>query len=321
MIIPLFLGAIINTLAPNLFRIGSFTEALFVNGVLTLLAFYLLCAGAEINLKNAGTAIAKGTTMLVVKWVIGAGIGMLAFMLAGTSGLFLGLAPIAIIAAMTNSNGTMYVAIAGQYGKPDDKAAVGILSLNDGPFLTMLALAMIGTMGIGGNFFSIVDFIAVLVPILIGAILGNLDPNMRTFLTKGSDAIIPILAFGLGMTIDFSAILKGGLAGIFLGILTVGLTGTACALVFKLLKWDPVIGVAEGAVAGNAIATPAAIAAVSPAFAPIADIATVQIAAACVTTGILLPIYVGFLVKRTKKQDINQPIQGLEMANTKTGVK
>lgn len=320
MIIPLFLGAIVNTFAPNLLRIGGFTEALFVNGVVPLIAFFFVCIGAEINLKTAKGALAKGTTMLVTKWVIGAAFGIIAYMMAGPNGLFLGLAPLAIIAAMTNSNGTMYIAIASQFGKPDDRAAIGVLSLNDGPFLTMIALAMFGAMGFGGNLFSIMDFVAVLLPLILGMILGNLDHEMRDFLTKGVDTLIPFMAFGLGMGINFSSILEGGLAGVALGVLTVLLTGTTCSLIFKKLGWNPIVGVAEGAVAGNAIATPAAIATVSAAFAPEVEIATVQIAAACVTSGILLPIYIAFLAKRLEKKNKNKSKinQGLEFVESKT---
>ena len=113
------------------------------------------------------------------------------------------------------------------------------------------------------SWFSCKKNVAVVVPIFVGAILGNLDPEMRAFLTKGSNALIPFMAFGLGMTID----------------LKVFITGTACYLAFKLFKWNPIVGVAEGAVAGNAIATPAAIAAVSASFAAEVGLATVQVAA------------------------------------------
>ena len=75
-IIPLFLGVLVNTFAPNSLRIGGFTEALFVNGVVPLFAFFFVCVGAEINLKTAKSALAKGTTMLVGKWVIGAAFGI-----------------------------------------------------------------------------------------------------------------------------------------------------------------------------------------------------------------------------------------------------
>jgi 2-keto-3-deoxygluconate permease len=249
-----------------------------------------------------------------VKWVVGASIGLIAFMFAGPNGLFLGLAPIAIIAAMTNSNGALYVSIVSQYGKEDDKAAYGILALNDGPFLTMVALSIIGAMGFVDGLFSPITFIAVILPIVVGFILGNLDQAMREFLTKGSDMLIPFMAFAVGMTINLSAIVQGGLTGVLLGLMTVFITGSTAYFVFKLLGWNPIIGAAEGSTAGNAIATPAAIAAASASFAGLADIATVQVAASTVTTAIVLPLFISYLVKRQEKKNSKDSI--VQVKNT-----
>lgn len=303
MVVPLLLAATINTFAPNLLRIGNFTEALFVNSASALIALFLLCAGAQINVRSAGIALGKGFTLLFVKWAVGALVGLITYIAAGPSGLFLGLTPLAIIAAMTNSNGGLYMAIVGQYGKEDDKAAYSLLALNDGPFLTMVALSIFGAMGFVDGMFSIVSFISVLLPIAIGMILGNLDNEMREFLAKGSDMLIPFFAFALGMGIDFGAIIKGGLSGVLLGVATVLLTGTAGYLIFKAFGWNPLVGAAEGSTAGNAVATPAAIAAANASFASVADLATVQVAASTVTTAILLPIYIAFLAKRLEKKN------------------
>ena len=302
MVVPLLLGALINTFAPGMLRIGGFTQALFVDGALVLIALFLLCAGAQINVRNVGTTVGKGFTLLTVKWVVGASFGLIAYAFAGTDGLFLGLAPLAIIAAMTNSNGGLYVALVGQYGKGDDRAAYSILALNDGPFLTMVALSIFGAIGFVDGLFSVVDFVAVLLPIIIGAVLGNLDEEMRDFLDSGSNMLIPFFAFALGMGINFADILAGGLGGIVLGFMTVFLTGTAGYWVFKLFNWNPIVGASEGSSAGNAVATPAAIASANAAFASMESVATVQVAASVVTTAILLPIYVGFLVKRLEKK-------------------
>lgn len=302
MVVPLLLAATINTFMPDLLRIGNFTEALFVDGASTLIALFLLCAGAQINRRNLGASLSKGVTLLGVKWIVGAAIGLLAISLAGDNGLFLGLAPIAVIAAMTNSNGGMYMALVGQYGKADDKAAYSILALNDGPFLTMVALSVFGAMGFVDGLFSLTSFVAVLLPIVIGMILGNLDPEMEKFLTKGSDMLIPFFAFALGMGIDFGKIIEGGAAGILLGVITVFITGTAGFFAFKGLKWNPMVGASEGSTAGNAVATPAAIAVASPAFAANMELATVQVAASVVTTAILLPLFVAFLAKRLAKK-------------------
>lgn len=302
MVVPLLLAAVINTVAPDLLRIGGFTQALFVDSASALIALFLLCTGAQINVRNVGVSLAKGATLLTTKWIVGALFGLIAYMFAGDNGLWLGLAPIAIIAAMTNSNGGLFVALVGQYGNKEDRAAYSLLALNDGPFLTMVALAIFGAMGFVDGLFSPISFIAVLLPIVIGMILGNLDEDMRAFLDNGSSMLIPFFAFALGMGIDFTAIVQGGLGGVVLGLMTVFITGTAGYFIFKALKWNPIVGAAEGSTAGNAVATPAAIAAASASFASVVDIATVQVAASTVTTAILLPLYIGFLVKRLERK-------------------
>lgn len=316
MVVPLLLAATINTFFPNLLRIGGFTEALFVNSSSALISLFLLIAGTQINFKTAGSSVGKGVTLLVFKWVLGSLAGLLAFWLADAEGLFLGLAPIAIIAAMTNSNGGLYIALAGQYGKEDDKAAYPFLALSDGPFLTMVALAIFGTMGFANGMFSPMSFVAVLLPLIIGIIIGNLDRDMGDWLNKGSDKLVPFFAFALGMGINFSAIIKGGLSGILLGIITVALTGGIGYLIFKSIGWNPIVGASEGSTAGNAVGTPAAIAAANLSFAPIAELATVQVATSVVTTAILLPIFIGFLAKRLEKQGgfakYNEPKQRRE---------
>lgn len=307
MVIPLLLAAIINTFFPELLRIGNFTEALFVDGSNTLIALFLLCTGAQINLRNVGVSVGKGATLLITKWIVGAAVGLVAYIFADSNGLWLGIAPIAIIAAMTNSNGGLYVALVGQYGNKTDRAAYSLLALNDGPFFTMVALSIFGVMGFVDGMFSVVSFVSVLLPIVVGMVLGNLDDEMRQFLNKGSSMLIPFFAFALGMGIDFGDIIDGGLPGVILGLLTVFVTGTAGYFIFKAFKWNPIVGAAEGSTGGNAVATPAAIAAASASFATHVELATVQVAASVVTTAILLPFYMGFLVKRLNKKGVNVP--------------
>ena len=211
---------------------------------------FLLIAGTQITFKTAGSSVGKGLTLLTFKWAIGAGLGFIAILFADSSGLFLGLAPLAIIAAMTNSNGGLYIALAGQYGKEDDKAAYPFLALSDGPFLTMVALSIFGAMGFANGMFSPMSFVAVLLPLIVGVIIGNLDRNLAEWLHKGSDKLVPFFAFALGMGINFSSIIQGGLGGILLGVLTVLLTGGVGYLLFKAIGWNPIVGASEGSTAG-----------------------------------------------------------------------
>ncbi len=48
----------------------------------------------------------------------------------GVSGI-LGITPMIIIAAITNSNGSLYIILSGQFGDASDAGAISILCLND----------------------------------------------------------------------------------------------------------------------------------------------------------------------------------------------
>src|SRR5690625_4540104 len=204
MVVPLLLGAIINTVAPSILRIEGFTQALFVDSVEVFAALYLLCAGAQLNLRSLGVSVAKGGTLLGIKWLVAAIFTLLAFWLGGENGLWLGLAPLAIMAAMSNSNDIMYVALASQYGNKVDKAAYSIIVLNDGPHLTMFVLSIFGVMGFVEVIFSVSAFITVLLPLIIINIIGKLDTKMRDMLVRGNEIIIPFLSFALDMGIFLS---------------------------------------------------------------------------------------------------------------------
>ena len=293
MIIPLLLGALVNTLFPQVLEIGGFTTNLFKTGAMPILAVFLFCNGAQINAKQAGSPLIKGIALTLSKFLIGALLGILVNYLFGPTGV-LGIAPLAIIAAVTNSNGGLYAALASEYGDSTDVGAISILSLNDGPFFTMLALGVTGIADV-----PFIALVATIVPILIGFILGNLDENIREFLEPGATLLIPFFAFPLGAALNFGQILEAGVPGIILGVLCTLLTGFGGYWTMKLLKAEnPQVGAAVGTTAGNAVATPAALAAVDKSLVPVEAAATVQVAAAIIVTAILCPILVSYLNKR-----------------------
>ncbi|HHV96562.1 MAG TPA: 2-keto-3-deoxygluconate permease [Clostridiaceae bacterium] len=295
MIIPLLLGAFFNTFFPNLLEIGGFTTNLFKTGAMPILAVFLFCNGAQINAKQAGAPLIKGVVLTLIKFLIGAALGILVNKLWGPKGI-LTLSPLVIIAAITNSNGGLYAALAGEYGDSTDVGAVSVLSINDGPFLTMLAFGVSGIATI-----PFMALVATIVPILIGFILGNLDEDLRKFLEPGATLLIPFFAFPLGAALNFGQLIQAGIPGIILGVACTLLTGFGGYWTLKLLKAkNPHVGAAIGTTAGNAAATPAAIAEVDPSLADIAPLATVQIAAAIIVTAILCPMLVNYLARKEK---------------------
>lgn len=295
MVVPLLLGALFNTFFPEALAIGGFTSHLFKTGAMPILAVFLFCNGAQISVKQAGAPLGKGVLLTAVKFIIGALFGVIVNRIWGVQGV-LGLSPLVLIAAITNSNGGLYSALAAQYGDSTDVGAVSILSLNDGPFFTMLAFGITGIAEI-----PFIALVATIVPILIGFALGNLDEDLRKFLEPGTYLLIPFFAFPLGAALNFGQIIQAGLPGILLGVICTLVTGLGGYYAYKAIKSkNPQVGAAIGTTAGNAVATPAALAVVDPTLVGIAAVATVQIAAAIIVTAILCPLLVNYLDKREK---------------------
>lgn len=305
MVIPLLLGAVVNTFFPGFLGIGGFTTALFSNKAApTFVGMFIFCCGASINVKQIGLPFYKGSVLTLTKFAVGVTIGVVVGKLFGTAGI-LGITPLAIIAALTNSNSVMYSILAGQYGEPTDVGAISILALNDGPFFTMIALGLTGMAAI--PFMSIV---AVLIPLLIGMLLGNLDEDIRDLCVKGLPIIIPFNGFALGAGMNLMDVVKAGVPGIILGLVSLLTTGFVCYWVYNLFfgrKQKTAVGMAVGNTAGNAVATPAMLGAVDPILAPFAVMATAQVAAACVVTALLCPLLTTYMHKRIqKKQAMNE---------------
>ena len=104
MVIPLLMGATINTFAPQALEIGGFTTELFKGSATALIALFVLCNGAQIDVKQAGKPLYKGVILTLVKFLIGAILGWFIGKTYGNAGV-LGLTPLALIGALTNSNG------------------------------------------------------------------------------------------------------------------------------------------------------------------------------------------------------------------------
>src|SRR5437773_12407838 len=69
MVVPLFLGMIINTFFPNLLKIGGFTQALTGTGYPTLLGMYLFTVGTKMTVRTAPRMLARGLGLLIAKVV------------------------------------------------------------------------------------------------------------------------------------------------------------------------------------------------------------------------------------------------------------
>ena len=303
MVVPLFLGVLFNTFAPNALNIGAFTTALFRNGAMPLIAVLLFCSGAQINVRAAGMAVYKGSLLTASKVIIGTGFGVLFARIFGPETALLGITPLALISALGNNNGGLYTALAAKYGDKTDVGGIAVLSSTDGPFFEMALMGAVGVAAIPG-----MTLFATVLPILIGMILGNLDDKIRVFLKPGMTIAIFFFAFPLGAGLSLRTLIVAGAPGILLAILALS-TGLISYVLYKLLvprksRRTCVAGAAVGTTAGNAIATPAAIAAADPSWLPFAEIATAQVATSIMVTAVLCPFVVDFMYKWEQKRGL-----------------
>lgn len=196
------------------------------------------------------------------------------------------LSALAVVAAFSDTNGGLYMALMVQLGKRvEDVTAYSIMSIESGPFFTMLILGIAGL-----AHFPVLAFVFALLPLVLGMLLGNFDPKMRDFLQPGVSLFIPFFALALGTTINLLGIIGAGASGILLAVFVVAVTGAVLLTVDRLTGGNGLAGIAASSTAGNAAIVPTAVAAIYAGYRPIAATATVQVSAAVVVTAILTPI-------------------------------
>lgn len=294
MVVPMIFGAIINTFCPEIVQIGSFTTGLFsASAVSTLVGLIIFIIGTQIKLKEAPEALRRGGVLLGSKYLVGASIGILVTKFFGIEGIF-GISSLAIMIALISTNSGLYMALVGTYGDSQDMAAQAVLNISDGPFLTLVTLGAAGLAQI-----PIMSLVAAIMPLIIGIILGNLDEDIRKLMAPGGGLVLPFAGFALGGTINFFDILKAGPTGFILAFIVLIISGTSAFLGDRFLNRRPgYAGIATATTAGNAIATPAAVALIDPAYQPYVVSATTQIAAVVIITAVITPMLTSYVAKK-----------------------
>ncbi|GBU14323.1 2-keto-3-deoxy-D-gluconate transporter [Enterobacterales bacterium] len=305
MLVPLFLGAICHTFAPDSGKyFGSFTNGL-ISGTVPILAVWFFCMGASIKLSATGTVLRKSGTLVVTKiavaWIVAALASHFIPENGVEFGFFAGLSTLALVASMDMTNGGLYASIMQQYGTKEEAGAFVLMSLESGPLMTMIIL---GTAGIAS--FEPHVFVGAVLPFLVGFALGNLDPELREFFGKAVQTLIPFFAFALGNTINLAVIAQTGLLGIALGVAVIIVTGIPLMLADKFIGGgDGTAGIAASSSAGAAVATPVLIAEMVPQFKAAAPAATALVATSVIVTSILVPIITAMWARRMRNKAIS----------------
>ena len=215
-----------------------------------------------------------------------------------TSGWFAGLSTLAVVAALNDTNGGLYMALMNQFGRPEEAGAYSVMTLESGPFLTMVTLGVAGL-----SAFPWQTLVGAILPLAAGIVIGNLDRDMRGFLGAAAPVMIPFFAFALGTSLDLHHVWSAGLLGLGLGTAVTLLSGAVLIVTDRLAGGTGTAGIAAASTAGNAAAVPALIAAANPAYKAAAAPATVLVAACVIVTSLLVPIVTAAYARR-----IGQPV-------------
>jgi len=289
MIVPLALGCLLANVFPGLPKFfGSFTGALFTGSVPIMAVFYV-CMGATISFQTTPAILKKGGVLLGVKFLCGLVAALILGHLWGAKpvagGFLAGLSTLAAVAAINDTNGGLYMALMAQYGRSSDVGAYAVMSLESGPFLTMLTLGVAGL-----SAFPWPAMLGAILPLALGMLLGNLDRDLREFLGRAVPVLIPFFAFALGTGIDLKNVWQSGLLGLCLGLAVVLISGAALFLADRVSGGTGIAGLAAASTAGNAATVPALVAIANPMYAEAAQQATVLVSASVVVTAILAPL-------------------------------
>ena len=288
MVVPLAVGATITTFAPHAGSFfGSYTNALFT-GALPILAVFYVCIGAKITRRSLPRVVRKGGALLAAKFGLGLAAGFVLGRLLGVepiaSGGLAGLSALAVVAAVNDTNGGLYMSLMEEYGSAEDSAAYSVMALESGPFLTMVSLGVVGLAA-----FPWQTLVGAILPLAAGMLLGNLDPELRALLSSGVEVLIPFFAFALGTTLDLHRVWEAGLLGLALGLAVVLVCGVCLIAVDRLIGGDGTAGMAASTTAGNATAVPLLVATANPAYAHAAAPATVLVSASVIVSSLLAP--------------------------------
>ncbi|MBF7029898.1 2-keto-3-deoxygluconate permease [Staphylococcus kloosii] len=302
-IVPMLIAIIINTFSPGLLKFGGPTTSLLKEGNQAMMGLFLICCGSQINFKQLGLPLYKGSVLLLIKAIVGTAIGFLVGSLWGAYGV-LGLTPLVLISALTSSNSSLYIAMAGEYGNSSDTGAISVFCLKDGPFITMLAMGATGLANIPWQ-----QIVAMLIPLLIGALWGNFDAKFRELCDKSTPFVILFMSFSIGAKSDLSTIVTAGMQGIVLSFIALAL-GVVCFFLYNLfLKKKTPLGILLGTVAANSALTPSIVAEADPSLKAFVSSATAQAATASIITMILVPFMLTFadnwLKSRVHKEKLN----------------
>lgn len=312
MFVPLIIGAIITTICQGIFdfdlwgTLGNPMKDMFSSsGQMLIIGLMLFCTGTQLKLSDMADALHRGVLLILVRLGVAYGLCALFYALFGYEG-FLGISFLAFVCAVTSANAALYMGIISPFGDKADKASFGIMLICSMPLLPLLLLGFYGQAGFGEA--QVMQIISLIIPFILGMVLGNMDMDIRKVFAGGNAIILPFLGFEFGSTINLIDAVKMLPQGLLMSVIYFIIVITPSYIFERTVLHRPgYASVASGSLAGVALVIPSMAAASNTAFEPYVTSAVAILAFVLAVTNILCPFLVKFIL--TKHPADEQPRQ------------
>ena len=213
-IVPLVISMVLYTFFPNLLRIGTITESfLSADGSSFVIGMLCFSSGTTIKLNDLKDLIKFQGSLILVKMILSLVLAFGFLFMFGLEGIW-GISGLAFVATIISINPAVYVALLTAFGRERDAGIYpfsGIIAL---PILPLIVMSVFASGGLAGvNWMPV---ISVLVHLILGMILGNIDSSFSDIFAKCLPALLMLLGWTLGQGMNFIEAIKSGVPGILM---------------------------------------------------------------------------------------------------------
>ena len=194
MFVPLIIGAVITTICQGLLNfdlwetLGNPMKDMFSSsGQMLIIGLMLFCTGTQLKMSDIKDAMHRGVLLILVRLGVAYALCALFYALFGFDGV-LGISFLAFVCAVTSANAALYMGIISPFGDKADKASFVIMLICSMPLLPLLFLGFYGESGFGEA--QVMQIISLIIPFILGMILGNMDEDIRKVFAGGNAIIL-----------------------------------------------------------------------------------------------------------------------------------
>lgn len=303
MFVPLIIGAAITTICVGIFdfnlwdALGNPMKDMFSSsGQMLLIGLMLFCTGTQLKFSDMKDALHRGVLLIIVRLGVAYALCALFYSLFGYDGI-LGISFLAFVCAVTSANAALYMGIISPFGDKADKASFGIMLICSMPLLPLLFLGFYGEAGFGEA--QVMQIISLIIPFVLGMVLGNMDMDIRKVFAGGNAIILPFLGFEFGSTINLIDAVKMLPQGLLMSIIFFVIVIVPSYLFERYILHRPgYASVASASLAGVALVIPSMAAASNTIFEPYISSTVAVLAFVLAVTNILCPFMVKFVITK-----------------------